>query len=1303
MPLYSAYSLLRSCILLYMCCSDSVLAYNVGTSWRNPYAFAVLHEDSTVSTFGYDNSVNDTATNHLSNVTAIYSSVFIIVGTRSTSRRYGAFAALHDDGSVSAWGAEDRGGTGMPSHLRNVKTIYSSQGSFAALQNDGRVKVWGNVDSGGGHDIETNSIVNGLRNVTDIFPHPKGFVALQSDGTAIAWGSTLGLISPIANVKSVYCNWYACASVLTDKTVRVWGGSLYGGSHSDGVSTSNNNRFYGCYNLSDVESIYSTSRAFAALQNNGEVKVWGSASGGAVRGYEKFLKNVTIIYSTSLAFAALRKDGSVLSWGMPTYGGSGFDNRTSRLEWNWGQYYYAMPQSLHNVKTIASTTRAFAALQEDGLVKAWGSVFHGGFMDDGSGTTYDSGRCTGVPADLRKVRAIFSTDSAFAALQEDGVIKVWGDGSKGGGSTSLLGSNPTRSYVGLPSDLRDVKDIFSTSGAFTALLKDGSLRAWGGLGYGGNNTAASSMSNVKVVFGSTTSFSDSTSRHHYPCPPRTYGSGFPDCKACPFISPEPSNLNNFSPGIRSTIDSCVVCETSARMYTDDGKLCSRTCAVSEVYSPPTFYGDGLPVCRRCENLGEYYDAGTSSCKQCPVGKYSDSPEFGKCTSCEINFWADHVGQSKCAMCPRSAVGHSITSGNGSTRDSCYTYCPAGSFGEVNDPTFKCNSCPVDTFSDKPGSRECISCVEEFGIRYGTNRSRNSQTCTFEGCKAGEYMFHDVRNDNRKGCKLCPPGKYTSDANSRLECFSCLEGTYADNNGSNRCTACQAGKYGTTQNARSQESCDPCPIGEYNPFAGSSQCQTCSPGSYCNVSGLMSGTECPPGTFSLEKGNHECSSCPTGRYRQDKGAAVCTQCKAGTYNDRTGSISANDCASCLPGKYAGQSGASLCTRCSLGQFQPDAGATECKVCTKEHNDATMTSNADNTGCIFNEALAGQSVVATLFNKGEAIYGSFIIAAAFLALCAAIHFKREKVDTLGQLKREQVVLKSLVPGFSFASEIFLMVAIFQGDPGLASTMLVFRLVHCFTCLALTVAMFSTNATITKALDQIGGQFSKLGEGLDQAFLRENVPFFGALILLSMCDCTLLQFMPWKKSTFYTESKGFPTMSTLQLTLSVKAIQTLVSVVCQIQYMSATSNLDNPTTGAQAIALFYMNIAVSLIGIAFGLLTLYMKQKLLQGIEEKEQREQTEQTHQNNDESAIEMYHIYRTQEQEEGTVSQSANPLHASGTTTITSDDADGGDATHVTEQIEEMKQQLKDKDAKIAKLEEENARLNSSNEANGSAL
>lgn len=222
MPLYSAYSLLRSCILLYMCCSDSVLAYNVGTSWRNPYAFAVLHEDSTVSTFGYDNSVNDTATNHLSNVTAIYSSVFKTGGTASTGRRrYGAFAALHDDGSVSAWGAEGRGGTGMPSHLRNVKTIYSSQGSFAALQNDGRVKVWGTVESGGGHDIETNSIVNGLRNVTDIFPHPMGFVALQSDGTAIAWGSTLGLTSPIANVKSVYCNSHACASVLTDKTVKV--------------------------------------------------------------------------------------------------------------------------------------------------------------------------------------------------------------------------------------------------------------------------------------------------------------------------------------------------------------------------------------------------------------------------------------------------------------------------------------------------------------------------------------------------------------------------------------------------------------------------------------------------------------------------------------------------------------------------------------------------------------------------------------------------------------------------------------------------------------------------------------------------------------------------------------------------------------------------------------------------------------------------------------------------------------------------------------------------------------------------
>jgi alpha-tubulin suppressor-like RCC1 family protein len=76
---------------------------------------------------------------------------------------------------------------------------------------------------------------------------------------------------------------------------------------------------------------------------------------------------------------------------------------------------------------------AFAALKEDGTVRAWGISGYGG---------------SGVPGDLKGVRAIYSTGSAFAALKEDGTVQAWGDSIRGGS--------------GVPGDLKDVRAIYST-------------------------------------------------------------------------------------------------------------------------------------------------------------------------------------------------------------------------------------------------------------------------------------------------------------------------------------------------------------------------------------------------------------------------------------------------------------------------------------------------------------------------------------------------------------------------------------------------------------------------------------------------------------------------------------------------------------------------------------------------------------------------------------------------------------------------------------------------------------------------
>jgi alpha-tubulin suppressor-like RCC1 family protein len=61
---------------------------------------------------------------------------------------FGAFAALKADGSITAWGASDDGGTGAPSDNGYTK-IYSSDSAFAALKADGSITAWGRSSFGG--------------------------------------------------------------------------------------------------------------------------------------------------------------------------------------------------------------------------------------------------------------------------------------------------------------------------------------------------------------------------------------------------------------------------------------------------------------------------------------------------------------------------------------------------------------------------------------------------------------------------------------------------------------------------------------------------------------------------------------------------------------------------------------------------------------------------------------------------------------------------------------------------------------------------------------------------------------------------------------------------------------------------------------------------------------------------------------------------------------------------------------------------------------------------------------------------
>ena len=114
---------------------------------------------------------------------------------------------------------------------------------------------------------------------------------------------------------------------------------------------------------------------------------------------------------------------------------------------------------------LAATESAFALwCHGDSAIVTWGDADFGG----------DS---SAVRDQVRSVQQIQATDSAFAAILEDGSVVTWGLENSGGDSSAVR------------DQLKGVQVIQATIGAFAAILEDGSVVTWGGVDCGSDSSA----------------------------------------------------------------------------------------------------------------------------------------------------------------------------------------------------------------------------------------------------------------------------------------------------------------------------------------------------------------------------------------------------------------------------------------------------------------------------------------------------------------------------------------------------------------------------------------------------------------------------------------------------------------------------------------------------------------------------------------------------------------------------------------------------------------------------------------------
>ena len=364
--------------------------------------------------------------------------------------------------------------------------------------------------------------------------------------------------------------------------------------------------------------------------------------------------------------------------------------------------------------------------------------------------------------------------------------------------------------------------------------------------------------------------------------------------------------------------------------------------------------------------------------------------------------------------------------------------------------------------------------------------------------------------------------------------------------------------------------------------------------------MVMGTPCTPGRYTDSKGQLSCEACPSGRYQTRSGYAKCEFCPSGKYYGGLRANSSMACQNCTAGKYGDKTGLANCSMCPAGQYQPDVGQQECFLCSDLGK--IKTNNAEHTGCVDNVLLMSTSVVEVLFTKGVALALSFSLAVGFAGLGGAMyHMKRQyslqtmQRKKLANMPITQVLVKSILPGFSFGSEVVLVMGMLQEKRALAIVMLIFRLLHpCVVLLGVYVTYFPDHSRAFL-------RDMKEKARLHMKFMQKNIPLTAALFLVSLTDATMVQLMPWQESKFYEESQGFPAYGVMQVSTATKTVQSMASVICQLVYIVEQNSVNDPTTTSQAKALFALSITNSLVSLIMGMTLLALKGTLLKKVED------------------------------------------------------------------------------------------------------
>ena len=678
----------------------------------------------------------------------------------------------------------------------------------------------------------------------------------------------------------------------------------------------------------------------------------------------------------------------------------------------------------------------------------------------------------------------------------------------------------------------------------------------------------------------------------------------------------PCQSGRYAPHVNAT--SCLFCGPGRYTPEEYSTSCEGTCDAGTFSS--RFGSTSSEDCQKCPVGTFQFQKGMSFCSVCPAGSFSGTVGSRTCRPCDYNTYSNVSGASTCTACPPGQITQTkggidcvdpvpCSAGQWSTDGfaPCRP-CPIGTRSAKNSRSngtisTACVPCAPGTVSSSVGSALCTACGDsEISSADGTrctacsgnsipevsNRTR-CVACTtgksavrgtcaqLRECSAGQWS-----TDGFAPCRPCPIGTRSA-KNSRSNgtistaCVPCAPGTVSSSVGSALCTACGDSEISSADGTR----CTACSGNSIPEVSNRTRCVACTTGKSAVRGTCTQLRECNIGQYSLTGYGPDCWSCPAGRYSNLVGAKGsqgegCTLVPYGSYASGSGNPQPTECGVSQYTEHEGSVSTDACKKCPPGAVPTDE-KSGCKKCEESEYVADGKCLKDAASSSAQEAISG-----VFANEGTPFYTLVILCLMMAFLSLMVYYtKTSKHDTLLQLSLARHLYYSSVPFAAFILEMIVAVGAFTSGvkelQAAASLLLVSRWIVAVTP-GVKVIRNSIFGRKKPVVDPRTGK-KNIKYYLDVEVISLNHEVYAMLLVFSLFEPTLLQFLPWYQ-TELSRAAEYPTLRIMRLTYGFKACQLLVTFVGQVMILAMVSHY-NSTFGIVAI-----------LNIVFTLFTFLMK---------------------------------------------------------------------------------------------------------------